>query len=734
MLGAVIHGASAVPTSRPWMRRTLWSLGLLWLLYLIAGNVFLNTRLGERTINREPERFHAEWAWAASLWPGHVSARRVTVGGHAQQVVWAVHAQWAHGRIALLPLLRKELRFPWTRATTAAVAIDRTERVMSPQPADGGRPWTVRMDDIATSSFAGFHVRGIDITGTGGGSFAFVKALQGGPFRILPSRVDLDAVRIVQGDRVYLEQARVFGRYAMPSHRRETAPGEERLALLDAQARIEGRTPTLSVTAGEAGVEFDGAAEGGRLEADLAVEQGFLVEGGTLSWSGPVETVVDGDQRTEVLRIDGEVEADALALRARLESEAADSGGGRLDADLRLEGRRLFALQDTTLVDRITGTVEADWHFASLRWLGALLLQARWFELDGAGRLQAALRIEHGLLAPGSTVTVPEVALSALLQGNRIRGQARLEGEVTDDDPDRNARVHLAAERFEVAAGDASEAVYLRGTDLELALRGAADLTRFADTLQARLRFAGAQIPDLRAYNRYLPEENLRFTAGSGTLDGDVVLDGQGEIGHGRLAIDGRRAGVDLAGTRFQADIALDSRLRAQRTGARRLAIDGTTLRLDDVRLLGEDTGQDAPWWARFTLEQGEMDWQEPFRAQGRARLDLRNIGLLLTLFAERTEFPGWVAWILDAGETQAQGDFLLDEDGLVLDRVHASNERFDVDARVRVTEGASRGDLYLSWGVFGLSLELDDGQRQFHFIGARDWYDARPDLLPAMP
>ena len=40
---------------RPW----LIALALVYALYLLAGNVFLNTRLGWNAVNHEPERFHS---------------------------------------------------------------------------------------------------------------------------------------------------------------------------------------------------------------------------------------------------------------------------------------------------------------------------------------------------------------------------------------------------------------------------------------------------------------------------------------------------------------------------------------------------------------------------------------------------------------------------------------------------------------------------------------------------
>lgn len=703
-------------------------LGTIWLLYLVAGNLFLNTPLGQRTVNLRENRFHAEWAWAATLWPGHITARDITVGGHAQHNVWAVHAQWAHGQIALLPLLWKELRFPWVSAATVAVEVDRVDPRMPSTPPDGSRPWTLRFDEIATDSLAGFRYRELQVTGDGAATFGMEKVLRGGTLEILPSRVDMQRVRVAWDDMTLLDDARIAGRYAVAPVRREAAQGADRLALLDAALQLRARTPTLSLRAARDGLRMDAADAQGEVEADLRLEQGLLVPGGTLSWHGPVQTRVDGRVRDDTLAIAAEVADEGIDVGAHLGAPGND--GGRLDAELRLAGRRLFAMEETRWIDRVSGRVDMDWHFASLAWLSDLLARGDWLRLDGAARLIAALRIQGGLLAAGSRVEIPEVEATAGLLDNRISGRARLEGEVVEGDIDRDAHVDAVLERFRIAAGDAPDKPYLEGRDLHIALRGAADLGRFADTLAARVDFEGAEIPDLTAYNRYLPADTLRFTRGSGHLDGEFELDMRGDVGQGRLAISGSAAGLDLAGTAFQADIAVDSHLQGLDGETRRFSLDGSSVRLDNVVLAGADPDAQ-PWWGRIDLPEARVDWNRPLTVEGDAHLAMRNVGLLLALFAERSDFPGWVASILDAGRTEATGQLRLHDDSLVLDDVHASNERFDLDARVRIDGGVSRGDLYLRWGVLGLGLELDAGERDFHLLNAREWYQGRPELLP---
>jgi hypothetical protein len=68
--------------------------------------------------------------------------------------------------------------------------------------------------------------------------------------------------------------------------------------------------------------------------------------------------------------------------------------------------------------------------------------------------------------------------------------------------------------------------------------------------------------------------------------------------------------------------------------------------------------------------------------------------------------------------------------DTLVLDAVHASNDRYEVLARLRLADDDRRGQLFARSGVLSAGVDLQNGQRDLHLIRARDWFDAQPPLL----
>ena len=73
-----------------WPRRwrlLAWSVAGVYALYLLAGNIFLNTPLFDLATNRKPQKFVMRTGPAITLLPGHVIAWNVHMRGHVNHTV-----------------------------------------------------------------------------------------------------------------------------------------------------------------------------------------------------------------------------------------------------------------------------------------------------------------------------------------------------------------------------------------------------------------------------------------------------------------------------------------------------------------------------------------------------------------------------------------------------------------------------------------------------------------------
>lgn len=712
-----------------WAWRVLFAVVGVYVLYLFAGNVFLNTSLGPWAVNHKPEKFQMHWASGSTWWPGRVSLSEVKLQGHVRHTEWSIQASSVKGRIALLPLLHKELRIPdaWASEVTGTVQkVEKELPVAAPRP--GG--WTLRFDRIASDSVRGGNFGKLQLHGNGVAEFGFIKQLRGGPMEVLPSHAEFTGARLTRDGQEWVRDGVIDADFALARHSRAQAPGIQKLRFTDARVSVDGTTAAMDVsTAADGKIAVKSVPGKGTVQGTLAFARGVLKPGSQLRWQMPLtSTDANGVAHRDALQATFAVDKD-MRLTAVVPSQADGVLG--LDADLVIHGNQVPFENFRSLLPRTSGHVSGQWQFSSLRWLGQLFTQAKWLSLDGAGRVAADVKVVDGKLASGSTFSVPEVAVVAEVMGNRIEGLARADGKLAA-----NAKgellpaLNIVMENFNIAANDNLRTPYVKGRDLRLDLQAGEDLAALKDSLRAHLTFKNASLPDLRVYNRYLPNQHLRFEGGSGQVSGDLHLDAQGDVGKGWIRVAGRKAQMRMAGLALRGDIDIDTQLRRADLARRNFAVDGSSIKLDNISFSEPGGESRSGWWARINLQRARMDWDKPLSVAGAANVTMKDVGFLLSLFSRQRDYPKWVFKLVDAGQAKVKGKVQWHRDTLVLDDLDASNQRFDLLARLRLRGQDRSGDLYAKWGALSMGVEMEGPKRQFHLVRARQWYDSQPSLL----
>ncbi|HET9032133.1 MAG TPA: hypothetical protein VFN25_04420 [Dokdonella sp.] len=715
------------------LRRLLWSVFALLGVYLIAGNLFLNTPIGPWAINHKPDKFQLHWSQGITWWPGYAKLWNVEAQGHVRHVQWSAKTPRGSARIALLPLLSRELRMPWIEAGVVQGTVQRVALDMLPPPA---RPkgWTIRLDRIHTAQIEHARVLGFDIDMQGGASFGMVKQMRGGPWQILPSTFDLKAMRASRDGREFLRNGSVSGRFEIDSHRREEASGLATLGLTDAALRVQGELAGMSLNVDSSGHWTPGFARDdlqGRLDLDLHWQRGWFANGGKFEIEVPMQVTSAAEQVIAEASLHTRFEADGMHLD--LDVPATPKHPGSIHANL------FYAQTDATLpadakaaLARLSGTLALNWRFASLDWLGQALVKAPWLSLAGSGQVDADVRIEAGQLQPGSRVDVPQIDLVATVAEHVFRGSARARGVLEDSANGKLARVDLDLARFDAAALAEPDKVLASGRDLAIRFESDEDLGKLRESMKASLRFKGAAVPDLKAINSYLPTDAVRISGGSATLDGDLSLDGNGQISTGRVLVNARKAGARLGQISLRSDFDLDARIGGSKLATRHFDLDNSTLKLRNVSVIDKGRTQGESWWANLTLKRAQVEARKPLRINAKVNVEMQNVGLLLALFTRHSDYPRWVLKLADAGSLRATGDMRMLEKTLVFDSVEARNDRFEVNARMRMAKAATQGDLLIRWKLLKLGLEVGKGAHQFHLRRAAEWYSSQPRLIPS--
>mgnify|MGYP003583281184 CR=1 FL=1 len=743
---AIAREASARIPERPrrWLKWIAIGLVGLYLAYIVLGAVFLNTPLGPWVANRKPEKFQIDWGSGVTWWPGRVTVWDVKMKGHVARTQWSVQAGKAQGRVAIGPMFSKVVRVPEVRAFEVTGDVDLVDKRLPPPAARPGG-WALQFDRIVTDSIRRGRFAGITLEGTGSAEVGFYKQMRGGPLELMPSKAHFDGARLQLDGKEMMRDGNIDATFAIARHTRAQAPGAKKLLLTDATLALDGTTAALHITANPQGKITVATVPGtGTAHAKIGFARGALTPGSQLRWHMPLTgTDSTGTQRAESLDVNLDVDQD-VAFKAHVPSQ--QGGVLALDADLHLRGTQVPVKDFGSLLPRTSGHVVGRWQFASLAWLTHLFTNAPWLKLEGSGAVDVDMRVADGKIAAGSRIGVPDVTATADVMGNRIQGRARAEGRLdAGQDNTLLPSLDLVMDQFNIAADDALTRPYVRGQDLHLnlqtltgvdpaqvraQLKTPGALRQARDALRARLVFKDAQVPDLRAYNRYLPREHIRFDGGSGRLSGDVTLDGTGDIGRGSLKINGNGAQLHLAGLALRGNVDANIPLQRASLQSRNFNIDGTTIALTGISFSEPGGESSSGWWARINLDRARMDWDRPMRVNGTARIAMRDVGFLLSLFSRKRDYPKWVYKLIDSGQAQVRGNIQWSNDTLVLDRMVAQNQRYEVKARLRLRGKSRVGSLYAHWGVLSCAVAVNNGKRDFHMIKAREWYDSQPDLL----
>lgn len=718
------------PARRRWLRRALWTLLACYGLYAVLGNVYLNTALGPWSINRKPDKFAMHWGPALTWWPGEVVLWKVSLRGHVGRTVWTMRADRASGHVALTALLRKQVYIPRLQVRQVTGDVQRVDDEMpAPVPRPGG--WLLNFPSITSDSIRGGRFHGLTLEGQGQARIGFTKRLRGGPAELLESTAKFEHARLLQDKVALLQNASLDAHLAMSPVARAQAAGIDKLRYARIGVKVDADTPALAARQDDAGkLELRLQPGEGHVQGSLDLARAALQPGGVLSWRMPVViTDVHGQVHDSILAAQFSADRD-LHLKADMPAQAG--GVLALDADLKVDGTQIPLTQLRTLLPRTSGRVAGQWQFGSLKWITSLFVNVPWLSLEGAGRVEGDITLDHGVLAPGSRVDVPRVQAQAEVLGQRVTGTASAHAQLRQA-AGGHARsiVDVAMSEFSVAALDDLKRPYIRGNDLKLHTESDPDLSRARQSLQGTARFQDARVPDLRAYNRFLPNDHLRFDGGAGTLSGQLSLDAAGNAGNGRVRIAGRGAAVHAAGIAMRSDVDMDLKLQRADLARQRFRVDGSTVALNNVSFAQAGNSRSG-WWARLDLPRAQLDAADKRLAvEGDVVARMKDVGFLLDLFSQDRDYPKWMVKLVDAGNVQARAKVRWQRRDLVLDRIDASNDRFDLLGRFQLRGQAKpQGDLYARWGVLGTAVELRGGSHRFHLVGAKRWYEAQSPYL----
>jgi hypothetical protein len=416
-------------------------------------------------------------------------------------------------------------------------------------------------------------------------------------------------------------------------------------------------------------------------------------------------------------RVNGEPAAQSLALKIETRIEPSILGNSRGAEFLRY----------------VSGTGSLRGRISSLGFLAPYLEKTPWLAVQGQGWLSSEVKLDRGKLLSGSRLTVSASPARATILDSLATGKGTVNVAVEPGKTGPRTTLRVRFEQFGLAdPRQKGRPAYLRGRGLRIAaiIPHALDLTAPLPDFDASFDLPEAEVPDLAVYNTLIPEETgLSIISGRGRVEMHLEASTATRRAKGNATLTSEAAAVQFQNLELQGKLALRTPLASPDLASRKFDLKGMRLEMDGVSyndIETESPAEPVPWWLRARIDTGSVVWGAPLSLRGEGRIDMKNSGPLLTLFAQRSRFLRWFDDALNVENVTARGVLRLGNGAVEIESLQATGGPLEVRSRMIFTKDRKRGDLYVRYGRLAAGIELRDGQRSFKLRRALEWFEGR--------
>ncbi len=405
----------------------LWA----WAIYLVAGNLFVATPIGQNLITPHPERFTIHWGRAWTVIPGLVHVQDLKIQQHSKDIVWHLTIDRAVTGINLLALPFKTFHAILPRVRGVEVGVEQASTSMPPtgKTKSGFRIRLSGMGvkDIRFLEFFGIHIEGEDLR-IGGGLDTTAR----GPLAIPRARVRIKAGQVTHEGIPLATDLDLDCRARIDKHTKKDRSEGGIFPFISGSLTASGDLADLRFIStflrSISWMQVRGGA--GTLEADLDISKGTLQPGSRLdiqtsafdfeyldyAVTGKGKVLITGreaDERGDT-ELDFELADFALAFSDAQTPHVEGNG-----LSVRIIGNLRKMIQPKASVEVIIDIPESD--------VPDLRLYNRYFKgaspveiLSGKGRLRSHLEIETGPGTGAGAIEVKTTNVSVDLKDRKI--------------------------------------------------------------------------------------------------------------------------------------------------------------------------------------------------------------------------------------------------------------------------------------------------------------------------
>jgi len=241
---------------------------------------------------------------------------------------------------------------------------------------------------------------------------------------------------------------------------------------------------------------------------------------------------------------------------------------------------------------------------------------------------------------------------------------------------------------------------------------------------ELEFRIPSAHVVDMSVFNSYFPPDSpIRISEGTADLTVDILLKHDDADGYVRLKADGMKAMIDeqSISADFSSNITLVGGVPAEMN----FDISGSELRLDNVRVIGENESfNEKSWAAVLTLTKADTTWSEPLLLKAEADLSMTDSRPIVAMLGNQKERPKWVTNMLIVEDIEGRVELEAANNQIIIPYAFIDSDNIDFGAKGVIDETLHNGVVYARYKKLDLVVKISDGKKNIDLIRAKKKFD----------
>ena len=373
----------------------------------------------------------------------------------------------------------------------------------------------------------------------------------------------------------------------------------------------------------------------------------------------------------------------------------------------------------------------------SLEFIDPLISKYKHLKINGTGLIDGHLNMEKGKALAGTDLSIDADNLNVNFVSHNIYGNGAVRIKASEEPANRldldvrfndmvvnqvgGSKPLLTGRGLLLTGTSGNELIRIEGDDATSEPKALKNKLKQAEL---RLKLPTARVADISVFNYYIPPgAPLSFTTGTAELEADISLTQENADGYLKLKARDMEAQIDEQS--IHADFSADISVVDGSLGELILDISGSELRLDNVKVIGEqDSFNQKNWAATLTLTQAESILTRPFRLKAGTSLHMTDSRPIVAMLGNQKERPAWVKKMLTIEDVN--GTVALDfvNPRLIIPTASMVSDNIELGAKGVIGKGLRTGLIYARYKKLDFVVKFSDGKRKIDLLRARRKFD----------